>query len=69
MIWRVLREVVPASENDPVGWGATAKFTVVLGLDSKSVAGDLADTVSMGCGRRNRPLLVLESASPQPIST
>jgi transposase len=29
-IWRLQGEVVPASEKDPEGWGATDKFTVVL---------------------------------------
>ena len=28
--WRSQGEVVPASEKDPEGWGATDKFTVVL---------------------------------------
>jgi transposase len=28
--WRLQGEVVPASEKDPEGWGATDKFTVVL---------------------------------------
>jgi transposase len=28
--WRLQGEVVPASEKDPEGWGATGKFTVVL---------------------------------------
>ena len=28
--WRLQGEVVPASEKDPEGWGATNKFTVVL---------------------------------------
>ena len=28
--WRLQGEVVPASEKEPEGWGATDKFTVVL---------------------------------------
>jgi transposase len=28
--WRLQGEVVPASQKDPEGWGATDKFTVVL---------------------------------------
>lgn len=28
--WRLQGEVVPASEKDPEGWGATDKYTVVL---------------------------------------
>ena len=28
--WRILGELVPASEKDPEGWGSTDKFTVVL---------------------------------------
>jgi transposase len=28
--WRLQGEVVPASDKDPEGWGATDKFTVVL---------------------------------------
>ncbi len=28
--WRLQGEVVPASEQDPEGWGASDKFTVVL---------------------------------------
>lgn len=28
--WRLQGEVVPASEKDPEGWGASDKFTVVL---------------------------------------
>lgn len=28
--WRLQGEVVPATEKDPEGWGATDKFTVVL---------------------------------------
>jgi hypothetical protein len=28
--WRLNGKVVPASEKDPEGWGATVKFTVVL---------------------------------------
>ena len=28
--WRLQGEVVPASEKDPEGWGATDKFTVVF---------------------------------------
>ena len=27
--WRLQGEVVPASEKDPEGWGATDKFTVL----------------------------------------
>ena len=39
--WRLQGEVVPASQKDPEGWGASDKFTVVLetaGLNSTELA-------------------------------
>ncbi|MEA5441884.1 transposase [Cyanobium gracile] len=44
--WRLQGEVVPASEKDPEGWGATDKFTVVLetaGLNAKELSGYCQD--------------------------
>jgi hypothetical protein len=32
--WRLHGEVVPASDEDPEGWGATDKFTVMVTIDS-----------------------------------
>jgi transposase-like protein len=40
--WRLQGEVVPASQKDPVGWGASDKFTVVLetaGLNATELGG------------------------------
>jgi len=40
--WRLQGAVVPASEKDPEGWGATDKFTVVLetaGLNATELSG------------------------------
>ena len=40
--WRLQGEVVPASEKEPEGWGATDKFTVVLetaGLNATELSG------------------------------
>ena len=51
--WRLQGEVVPASEKDPEGWGATDKFTVVLesaGLD----ATELRPTAGSGACTRSR---------------
>jgi transposase-like protein len=45
--WRLQREVVPASEKDPEGWGATDKFTVVL-----ETAGLNATELSAYCRER-----------------
>jgi transposase len=45
--WRLQGEVVPASEKDPRGWGATDKFTVVL-----ETAGLNATELSAYCRER-----------------
>ena len=45
--WRLQGEVVPASEKDPEGWGATDKFTVVL-----QTAGLNATELSAYCRER-----------------
>jgi transposase-like protein len=45
--WRLQGEVVPASEKDPEGWGATDKFTVVL-----ETAGLNATELSSYCRER-----------------
>ena len=45
--WRLQREVVPASEKDPEGWGSTDKFTVVL-----ETAGLNATELSAYCRER-----------------
>jgi transposase-like protein len=45
--WRLQEEVVPASEKDPEGWGATNKFTVVL-----ETAGLNASELSAYCRER-----------------
>ena len=45
--WRLQGEVVPASEKDPEGWGATDKFTVVL-----ETAGLKATELSAYCRER-----------------
>ena len=45
--WRLQGEVVPASEKDPEGWGATDKFTVVL-----ETAGLNATELSVYCRER-----------------
>ena len=45
--WRMQGEVVPASENDPDGWSATDKFTVVL-----ETAGLNATELSAYCRER-----------------
>ena len=45
--WRLQGEVVPASEKDPEGWGATDKFTVVL-----ETAGMNATELSAYCRER-----------------
>jgi hypothetical protein len=45
--WRLQGEVVPASEKDPYGWGATDKFTVVL-----ETAGLNATELSAYCRER-----------------
>jgi transposase-like protein len=45
--WRMQGEVVPASEKDPEGWGATDKFTVVL-----ETAGLNATELSAYCRER-----------------
>jgi transposase len=45
--WRLQGEVVPASEKDPEGWGATDKFTVVL-----ETAGLNATELSAYCQER-----------------
>ena len=45
--WRLQGEVVPASEKDPEGWGATNKFTVVL-----ETAGLNATELSAYCRER-----------------
>ena len=45
--WRIQGEVVPASEKDPEGWGATDKFTVVL-----ETAGLNATELSAYCRER-----------------
>ena len=45
--WRLQGEVVPASEKDPEGWGATDKFTVVL-----DTAGLNATELSAYCRER-----------------
>ena len=45
--WRLQGEVVPASEKDPEGWGATDKFTVVL-----EAAGLNATELSAYCRER-----------------
>jgi transposase len=45
--WRSQGEVVPASEKDPEGWGATDKFTVVL-----ETAGLNATELSAYCRER-----------------
>jgi len=45
--WRLQGEVVPASEKDPEGWGATDKFTVVL-----EPAGLNATELSAYCRKR-----------------
>jgi transposase len=45
--WRLQGEVVPASEKDPDGWGATDKFTVVL-----ETAGLNATELSAYCRER-----------------
>ena len=47
MAWRFQGEVVPASEKDPEGWGATDKFTVVL-----ETAGLNATELSAYCRER-----------------
>jgi transposase-like protein len=49
--WRSQGEVVPASEKDPEGWGATDKFTVVLetaGLNATELS---AYCLSGACSR------------------
>ena len=45
--WRLQGEVVPASEKDPEGWGATDKFSVVL-----ETAGLNATELSAYCRER-----------------
>jgi transposase len=45
--WRLQGDVVPASEKDPEGWGATDKFTVVL-----ETAGLNATELSAYCRER-----------------
>jgi len=45
--WQLQGEVVPASEKDPEGWGATDKFTVVL-----ETAGLNATELSAYCRER-----------------
>jgi transposase len=45
--WRLQREVVPASEKEPEGWGTTDKFTVVL-----ETAGLNATELSAYCRER-----------------
>jgi transposase-like protein len=45
--WRLQGEVVPASEKDPEGWGATDQFTVVL-----ETAGLNATELSAYCRER-----------------
>jgi transposase-like protein len=45
--WRLQGKVVPASEKDPEGWGATDKFTVVL-----ETAGLNATELSAYCRER-----------------
>ena len=45
--WRLQGEVVPASEKDPEGWGATDKFTLVL-----ETAGLNATELSAYCRER-----------------
>jgi transposase len=45
--WRMQGEVVPASEKEPEGWGATDKFTVVL-----ETAGLNATELSAYCRER-----------------
>ena len=45
--WRLQGEVVPASEKEPEGWGATEKFTVVL-----ETAGFNATELSAYCRER-----------------
>jgi transposase len=45
--WRLQGEVVPASEKDPEGWGATDKFTLVL-----ETAGLNATELSTYCRER-----------------
>jgi len=40
--WRLERQVVPASQKDPEGWGPADKFTVVLetaGLNTTELSG------------------------------
>ena len=54
--WRLQGEVVPASEKDPEGWGATDKFTVVL-----ETAGLNATELSAYCRERGLyPVLTLK---------
>jgi transposase len=45
--WRLQGEVVPASEKDPEGWGATDKFTVLM-----ETAGLNATELSAYCRER-----------------
>jgi transposase-like protein len=49
--WRLLEEVVPASEKDPEGWTATDKFTVML-----ETAGLNATELSAYCSERGQAI-------------
>jgi transposase len=52
--WRLQGEVVPASEKDPEGWGATDKFTVVLGTDGLNATELSAYCAESGACTRSR---------------
>ena len=69
--WRLQGEVVPASEKDPEGWGATDKFTVVL-----ETAGLNATELSAYCRERGlypeqveRWRQVSQDANEKPVLT
>jgi len=69
--WRLQGEVVPASEKDPEGWGATDKFTVVL-----ETAGLNATELSAYCRERGlypqqveRWRQASQDANEQPVLT
>jgi transposase len=69
--WRLQGEVVPASEKDPDGWGATDKFTVVL-----ETAGLNATELSAYCRERGlypqqveRWRQASQDANEQPVLT
>jgi transposase len=69
--WRLQGEVVPASEKDPEGWGATDKFTVVL-----ETAGLNATELSAYCRERGlypeqveRWRQVSQDANQKPVLT